>query len=36
MDLGFTRKEGVHGFRVQEEGGVHGYRVQEEGGYTWF
>ena len=44
MVIRFSRREGVHGYRVQEEGfvigfsrreGVHGYRVQEEGGCTW-
>ena len=35
MVIGFRRKEGVHGYRVQEEGFVHGYRVQEKGGCTW-
>ena len=35
MVIGFRRREGVHGYRVQEERGVQGYRVQEKGGYTW-
>ena len=35
MVIGFSRKEVymVIGFRRKE--GVHGYRVQEEGGCTW-